>query len=93
LRQPDILLLDDCLSAVDAATEEEILRNLRQVFVGRTVFVASHRISAVKEADLVLVLQRGRVVDRGRHEQLMAADGLYADLARRQRLEEELAAV
>jgi ATP-binding cassette subfamily B protein len=47
----------------------------------------------VKEADLVLVLQRGRVVDRGRHEQLMAADGLYADLARRQRLEEELAAV
>jgi ATP-binding cassette subfamily B protein len=93
LRQPDILLLDDCLSAVDAATEEEILRNLRQVFVGRTVLVASHRISAVKEADLVLVLQWGRVVDRGRHEQLMAAEGLYADLARRQRLEEELATV
>jgi ATP-binding cassette subfamily B protein len=93
LRQPGILLLDDCLSAVDAATEEEILHNLRQVFVGRTVLVASHRISAVKEADFVLVLQQGRVVDRGRHEQLMAADGLYADLARRQRLEEELAAV
>ncbi len=66
LREPRILLLDDCLSAVDTQTEEQILRNLRTVFRGRTVFLVSHRISTVKDADLILVLDHGRIV-RARH--------------------------
>ncbi|MFL6199257.1 MAG: ABC transporter ATP-binding protein [Thermoanaerobaculia bacterium] len=93
LRESRILLLDDCLSAVDTQTEEQILRNLRTVFHGRTVFLVSHRISTVKDADLILVLDDGRIVERGSHEQLIAHGGLYADLHQRQLLEEELAAV
>jgi len=93
LRRPQILLLDDCLSAVDTQTEERILKNLRRVFPGRTVFLVSHRISAVRDADLILVLDRGEVVERGTHAELVASDGLYADLHRRQMLEEELAAI
>jgi ATP-binding cassette subfamily B protein len=93
LRRAQILLLDDCLSAVDTQTEERILRNLRQVFRGRTVFLVSHRISAVREADQILVLDGGRVVERGTHGELVARGGLYADLDRRQALEEELAAI
>jgi ATP-binding cassette subfamily B protein len=93
LREPRILLLDDCLSAVDTQTEELILANLRKVFEGRTVFLVSHRISTVKDADLILVLDRGRIAERGSHSQLIATGGLYADLHQRQLLEEELAAV
>jgi ATP-binding cassette subfamily B protein len=93
LREPRILLLDDCLSAVDTHTEETILENLRTVFEGRTVFVVSHRVSTVKDADLILVLDQGRILERGTHAQLTAAGGIYADLHQRQLLEEELAAV
>jgi ATP-binding cassette subfamily B multidrug efflux pump len=93
LREPRILLLDDCLSAVDTHTEETILENLRTVFRGRTVFLVSHRISTVKDADLILVLDQGRILERGTHAQLTASGGLYADLHQRQLLEEELAAV
>jgi ATP-binding cassette, subfamily B, multidrug efflux pump len=93
LREPSILLLDDCLSAVDTQTEEHILANLRQVFRGRTVFLVSHRISTVKDADLILVLDQGRIVERGSHSQLISEGGLYAELHQRQLLEEELAAV
>ncbi|MEO6196016.1 MAG: ABC transporter ATP-binding protein [Thermoanaerobaculia bacterium] len=93
LRSPSILLLDDCLSAVDTATEEEILGNLRTVFRGRTVFLVSHRISTVKDANLILVLDQGHIVERGTHAQLIAHGGVYAELHQRQLLEEELAAV
>jgi ATP-binding cassette, subfamily B, multidrug efflux pump len=93
LRSPSILLLDDCLSAVDTQTEEHILANLRQVFRGRTVFLVSHRISTVKDADLILVIDQGRIVERGAHAQLINEGGLYAELHQRQLLEEELAAV
>jgi ATP-binding cassette subfamily B multidrug efflux pump len=93
LRRPRILLLDDSLSAVDTQTEEQILNNLRTVFLGRTVFLVSHRISTVKEADVILVLDNGRIIERGSHNQLLAVGGVYADLHQRQLLEEELAAV
>ena len=93
LRAPRILLLDDCLSAVDAHTEEEILRNLRTVFPGRTVWMASHRIAAARLCDRSVVLVDGRVEAIGTHDELIARPGLYRDLYRRQVLEEELDAV
>ena len=92
IRDPKILLLDDCLSAVDAETEERILRNLRTVFPGRTVLQVSHRVSAAQLADSIVVLDRGRIAESGSHEQLLAHGGIYADLHRRQMLEEQLAA-
>ena len=87
---PRILILDDALSAVDTQTEEEILTRLRGVMRQRTSIVVSHRISSVRAADLIIVLEDGKVVERGTHDTLITADGLYAGLYRKQQLEEEL---
>jgi ATP-binding cassette, subfamily B, multidrug efflux pump len=89
---PRILVLDDALSAVDTYTEEEILHRLRDVMRQRTSIIVSHRISTVRHADQILVLDRGRIVERGRHDDLVARGGLYAEMHRRQLLEDELAA-
>jgi ATP-binding cassette, subfamily B, multidrug efflux pump len=90
VRDPAILILDDSLSAVDTATEERILHALRDIRKGRTVLIVSHRVSSVKDADHIIVLDDGKIVERGTHETLLAHDGYYADLYRRQTLEEEL---
>ena len=90
IRQPKILILDDCLSAVDTYTEEEILKRLRTFMKGRTSIIISHRISTVKDADLIVVVDKGEIVERGTHDQLVAKGGIYADLNEKQLLEREL---
>jgi ATP-binding cassette subfamily B protein len=89
-RRPSILILDDALSAVDTHTEARILEDLRTVLAGRTSFIISHRVSAVMDADHILVLDGGRIVESGTHSELLARGGTYATLLRRQMLEEEL---
>jgi ATP-binding cassette subfamily B protein len=92
MRQPKILILDDALSSVDTYTEEKILGRLRGVMRERTSIIISHRISTVRDADVICVLDDGRIVERGTHSELLATGGEYADLYERQLLEEELAA-
>ena len=90
MRNPKILILDDALSAVDTYTEEEILKRLRSVMKDRTSIIISHRISTVKDADMIVVLNNGEIVERGNHNELVALGGIYADLYEKQLLEEEL---
>ena len=90
LRDPRILILDDALSSVDTFTEEEILTRLRTVMKDRTSIIISHRISTVKGADLIIVLDGGRIVEQGTHTTLVALGGIYSDLHEKQLLEEEL---
>jgi ATP-binding cassette subfamily B protein len=92
LRQPRILILDDALSSVDTYTEEKILSRLRGVMRERTTLIVSHRVSTVQDADLICVMDEGRLIERGTHTELLALGGEYADLYERQLLEEELAA-
>ncbi|HEV8193608.1 MAG TPA: ATP-binding cassette domain-containing protein, partial [Ktedonobacterales bacterium] len=89
-KDPLILILDDALSSVDTNTEAAILRGLRQIMQGRTSIVISHRISTVQDLDQIVVLDDGRVVERGIHGQLLARRGIYASMYRRQLLGQEL---
>jgi ATP-binding cassette subfamily B protein len=90
LLDPAILILDDALSSVDHATEEAILKELRATRAGRTCFIVAHRLSAVRDADQIVVLDGGRIVEQGTHPELIERDGLYASIHRRQQLEAEL---
>jgi len=93
IRQPHILILDDALSSVDTHTEAEILRGLTGVMRERTSLIISHRVSTVKDADLIVVLKDGQIAEKGSHELLLQKDGLYAELYRQQQLEEDLASL
>jgi ATP-binding cassette subfamily B protein len=92
LREPRILILDDALSSVDTYTEERILKQLRGIMRERTSLIVSHRVSTVRDADLICVLDEGSIIERGTHDELLALGGEYADLYERQLLEEELEA-
>ncbi|MBI1789904.1 MAG: ABC transporter ATP-binding protein [Acidobacteria bacterium] len=93
LRDPAILILDDALSSVDTLTEERILTGLSAIWRGRTVILISHRVSTVRQAHRIVVLEKGRVVEQGSHAGLIGTGGYYADLYQKQLLEEELEAI
>ncbi|MBN8732638.1 MAG: ABC transporter ATP-binding protein [Acidobacteria bacterium] len=93
LRHPAILILDDALSSVDTVTEESILQNLAAIMAGRTTILISHRVSTVRLADRIFVIEDGRLAEQGSHDQLVALGGYYADLHQRQLLEEELESI
>jgi ATP-binding cassette subfamily B protein len=80
IKAPKILLFDDCLSAVDTETEEKILKNLSKISKGKTTIIVSHRVSSAKNADKIIVLDGGKIVQEGTHESLIGQDGYYKDL-------------
>lgn len=90
VREPAVLILDDALSSVDTVTEEKILHHLAEVMQGRTALFVSHRVSTVKDADVIFVLEHGKIVEQGTHLELIGKGGYYAELHQRQTLEEEL---
>jgi ATP-binding cassette subfamily B protein len=90
IKEPKILLLDDCLSAVDTETEEEILQNLAKITKNKTTVIVSHRVSSVKNADKIIVLDDGHIIQQGSHNQLIDQDGYYKDLYHKQLLEKEM---
>jgi ATP-binding cassette subfamily B protein len=90
IMDPPVFILDDCLSSVDAQTEAEILQGLRSILKDKTCLIISHRISAVKYADEILVLDEGRIIERGNHQELVRRGGVYTELYQQQQLTEEL---
>lgn len=90
IKNPEILIFDDCLSAVDAKTEVKILENLRRIMKDRTSIIISHRISAIKDADIIAVLDNGEIIESGTHEELLGIKGLYGSIFEKQLLEEKI---
>ena len=90
ITDPRILILDDSMSSVDTYTEEEILKRLRRVMQDRTTLIVSHRISTIRDADLILVLDEGRIVEQGTHDELLAGKGFYAGVYEKQLLRDAL---
>ena len=89
IKNPQILLFDDCLSAVDTHTEDRIIKKLKNLMKGKTSIIIAHRISTVKEADQIIYLDQGKILERGTHTELLALNGSYASLYRKQLLEEQ----
>ena len=89
IKEPKILIFDDCLSAVDTETEEQILQNLKRIMKGRTSILISHRVSTIKNADQILVMDDGKIIERGTHDELLELKGDYAELYQKQLLEEQ----
>lgn len=90
IKNPEILIFDDCLSAVDAKTEVRILQNLKRIMKDKTSIIISHRISAVKDSDFIAVFDQGKIIQYGKHEELIKEDGLYKDIYDKQLLEEKI---
>ena len=90
IKDPEILLFDDCLSAVDTDTEEKILKNLSEFCQGKTSVIVSHRISSVKDADQIIVLDRGKIIENGHHQKLLEIKGFYFDLFNKQQTEKDI---
>ena len=90
IKNPKILIFDDCLSAVDTETEEKILENLERVSKEKTTFIISHRVSSAKNADQIIILNDGEIVQQGTHQQLINQKGYYKDLYEQQLLEKEM---
>ena len=93
IRKPKILILDDSLSSVDTYTEEEILKHLRKFMNNRTTIIVAHRISTIRDADMIAVLEDGCIAEYGNHEELLLKRGIYYDLFRQQSLEEALESI
>ncbi len=91
IKNPEILIFDDCLSAVDTHTEEKILKNLKRIMKGKTSLIISHRVSTIKHADHIIVLDEGRIVEQGTHASLQEKKGVYSNLYKKQLLEEQAA--
>ena len=89
IKEPALLIFDDCLSAVDTETEEKILGHLRNIMKNRSTLLISHRVSTLKDADRILVLDDGKVTEEGSHETLLASGGLYAEMYERQQRENQ----
>ena len=89
IKEPQVLIFDDCLSAVDTRTEEEILNNLSRIMKDKTSILIAHRVSTIKNADRILVLDNGEIIEQGTHNKLMALKGVYFDLFEKQLLEEQ----